>query len=162
MPILKLEEVNKDVSWGLWEITETLEDLLKECGEEKDLLKELEDIRSMELRLEKAATRICLKKLLEMHSLEYKGIWRDDCRKPHLKDLEGHISFSHSFPYVGVSYDLREPSGIDIQDIQQKILRIAPRFMSAKELQFAGDSPEACTVIWCVKETLPCMCLFMT
>ena len=154
MPIIELKHENSAVRWGVWQITESLEDLLEASGERPLLEEELSTISSMELKQEKAATRVLLRKLLDACEISYKGIWRDDCRKPHLNDNSGHISFTHSFPYVGVIYDNSAATGIDIQDLRSKIIKIAPKFMSQKELEYAGDSVEGCTIIWCAKEAL--------
>jgi len=154
MPIITVENENSLTSYALWEITEELDFLLSKSGERAELLEEFQHIKSEQLKLEKAATRLCLQALLQSLALQYEGIYRDHFRKPHLKSLTGSISFSHCFPYVGVSYHANAPTGIDIQDIRPKISRIAPKFMTDSELQFTDADARACTIIWCIKEAL--------
>ncbi len=69
--------------------------------------------------------------------------------KPFLKDSEIEFSLSHSFPYVALLVS-DEPVGVDIQTYTEKILSIAPKFTSAKEVDMKNI--EKLTTVWCLKE----------
>ncbi|GHT17926.1 hypothetical protein FACS189429_3150 [Bacteroidia bacterium] len=72
--------------------------------------------------------------------------------KPFLKDNTLKISISHSKTKIAVIIHPEKNVGIDIEEITPKILRIAPRFLSAKELATIAQSAENYTVAWAAKE----------
>jgi phosphopantetheine--protein transferase-like protein len=85
-----------------------------------------------------------------------------DCKidahgKPYLVNLPYHISLSHSFDYAAVMISKKAPVGIDIEQIQQKVERIAPRFLNPGELAAAMQDThrvKALYAYWCAKEAV--------
>ena len=100
MPITKIEKINSNSFWCCWEISETVDQLrnkviLSENGE-----KELKGISHPIKQRERLASRACVKELVKQVGKEYNGITKDEHDKPHLIDLNYHISISHSFDAI--------------------------------------------------------------
>lgn len=154
MPLEQLNQINDHTRWALWEIKEDLESLFEKIPDKQALQLELNGIVPEKIKLEKAATRVCLKYLAENSGLPYHGILKNKCGKPFLRNTTAHISVSHSFPYIAAILDLKSPTGIDIQDLGPKLNKIASRFLNKNEFTFCSDSTEKIGILWCAKETL--------
>jgi len=75
--------------------------------------------------------------------------------KPYLKDRTEEISISHSHDMLAVILDNEKATGVDIELIRDKILKITHKFLSDNELKdIAGQSIEKVLVYWAAKETL--------
>ncbi len=109
------------------------------------------------------AGRLALSKALKLLEYDYKGIKKDENGKPYIIDYQEnndknnsniHISLSHSYPFVGALVSRLGACGVDIEQPKEKILRVAPRVFSEKELVFLEKDLEKSTVFWCAKEVL--------
>ncbi len=106
------------------------------------------------------AGRLALSKALKLLEYDYKGIKKDENGKPYLIDYKEdsdkniHISLSHSYPFVGALVSRLGTCGVDIEQPKEKILRVAPRVFSEKELVFLEKDLQKNTVFWCAKEVL--------
>lgn len=155
MPLVKSEMIGEDSAWGLWQITETEEELaylaLESCPE---------DIVAPAKRKEFLAGRALVKMLVEKVGGEYSGIRKDVQGKPYLKsEVPGstfvhEISLSHSSPYVAAQINAGSPVGIDIEQPKEKLLRVAPRVLSQSEEDDAGSNIVKHCVYWCAKEAM--------
>ena len=74
--------------------------------------------------------------------------------KPFLKDDPIHISISHSHNQLAIIINEFESTGIDIELIRDKILKIKHKFLSKQELIDANDDVETLLIYWAAKETL--------
>jgi 4'-phosphopantetheinyl transferase len=81
-------------------------------------------------------------------------IYYDAKGKPHLKGHPAHISISHSHDKLAIIINEMEATGIDIELIRDKVLRIKHKFLSYTELQDANDHVEKLLIYWAAKETL--------
>ena len=79
-------------------------------------------------------TRVLLRKML--HTEEYIDCKVDAHGKPYLVNLPYHISLSHSFDYAAVMISKSKPVGIDIEQMKEKVERIAHKFMRPEEMAF--------------------------
>lgn len=113
------------------------------------------DLRNLQIEnkreKEGAGVRFLLEKLLDNEvELAYY-----DTGKPYLKGRTEEISISHSHDMLAVIVDKQKPTGIDIELIRDKVLKITHKFLSDKELKdIAGQSIEKVLVYWAAKETL--------
>lgn len=73
--------------------------------------------------------------------------------KPFLQDNSLKISISHSKTKITVIVHSDKNVGIDIEEISPKILHLAKRFLSKKELEKITQSAENYTLAWAAKET---------
>lgn len=66
----------------------------------------------------------------------------------------GHeISFSHCYPKVSVMIS-SQPCGVDIQISDEKVHRIAKRFMNEHEFSFYQNDPSLAFSLWSAKEAI--------
>ena len=88
--------------------------------------------------------------LTEFCDIEY-----DNQRKPHLLNCTQHLSISHSHHKVAISIDEKAITGIDIQIISPKIIRIKEKFLNPLEISIITDfSAKNLSLYWSVKEAL--------
>jgi phosphopantetheinyl transferase (holo-ACP synthase) len=78
----------------------------------------------------------------------------DDKGKPYLANDPRHISLSHSHDKLVMIINEHEPTGIDIELIRNKVLRIRHKFLSPAEMDETGENVEKLLVYWAAKETL--------
>jgi len=78
----------------------------------------------------------------------------DEKGKPHLTNDSRHISISHSHDKLAIIINENEVTGIDIELIRDKVLKIKHKFLTNAELEDTGDNVEKLLVYWAAKETL--------
>lgn len=78
----------------------------------------------------------------------------DDKGKPYLAEDNRHISISHSHDKLAIIVNEHESTGIDIELIRDKVLKIKHKFLSDSELKDASDNVEKLLIYWAAKETL--------
>jgi len=152
MPLVKVVKVEKDIIYGIWEISEEIELLLKDDAFDNH---ENIDIATLhpKKQLEYVTSRILISKLCEEIDHQYTGIQKDEFGKPSLKDCAYHLSLSHSFPYAIAILNKKGSAGIDIEYPNEKLKRISSKFLNENELKYGENLSDLCKV-WCVKETL--------
>jgi len=96
---------------------------------------------------------IGIKKLFENILNKNVEIVHDENGKPFIKDNSLKISISHSKTKIAVIVHSQKTVGIDIEDISQKILHLAERFLNENELEIIPQSAENYTIAWAAKET---------
>lgn len=151
MPLEKLEYHAATHVWGIWKITETEEELLSHV---KDYESISENITHPSKRLEFIAGRVLAKLLLEKAGGSFEGVSKDVYGKPFYKKSTHHLSLSHSYPLVAAALDTQKTVGIDVEQIKNKLLKIAPRVLHSSELYDAADSETKHCIYWCAKEAL--------
>jgi len=154
MPIIKTVKPNQDTVLAIWKITETIENLLAQVDFNKYDQASYDVITHDEKKLEWLCSRLTIRYLVEKTGKKYKGIIKDKHKKPYLKDINYHLSISHSFPYAAAIIHKTNPVGIDIEMPRKKIERISKRFLSDVELEAANENIEVLSIYWSAKETL--------
>jgi 4'-phosphopantetheinyl transferase len=154
MPLTKIEKINSNSFWCLWEISESAEQLKDKLTLSKFGLKELEEISHPTKKRERLASRACIQELVRKTGKEYGGIYKDDNDKPHLIKLNYHISISHSFPYAVAILHKKLPVGIDIEKPSEKIGRIAHRFLNDAEFEDCDGELRKLCIYWGGKEAI--------
>lgn len=110
-----------------------------------------------------AQENLSAKRDIELKGREYliKQLINNDCQtayddkgKPYLVGDCRHISISHSHDMLAVIVNDQESTGIDIELIRDKVLRIKHKFLTVKELIDANDDVEKLLIYWAAKETL--------
>ena len=154
MPLAKIEKINSNSFWCLFEITESVDQLKKKVMLSEDGIAELESISHPEKQRERLASRCCVQELVKKAGKKYQGITKDEHEKPHLIGLNYHISISHSYPYAAAILHKKLPVGIDIEKPVEKIGRIAHRFLNDAEFTDCdGDIKKLC-IFWAGKESI--------
>ena len=139
MPIINKIESEK-ITILVWEITETLEEIIA-LGE---------GINTSNYTSEKRKKEHLVSKLLVNEICPTKTIIYNEFGAPELNNGK-HISISHSKELVAVIFSDKK-TGLDIEQISEKSLRIASKFVSARNL--INLNKEKATLIWCIKEAI--------
>jgi 4'-phosphopantetheinyl transferase EntD len=81
-------------------------------------------------------------------------LYYDTFGKPHLTDGK-HISISHSHTFSAIAIS-NQSIGLDIEQVKEKILKIASRFMDVSHLENLSETEKRikATVIWGIKESI--------
>jgi len=124
----------------VWEITETLEELIT-LG--KDI--NTSNHSSEKRKKEHLTSRLLVNEVFPTNTIIY-----NEFGAPEL-DNGKHISISHSKELVAVIISDKK-TGLDIEEISEKSLRLASKFVSEKNL--IKLNKEKGTLIWCIKEAI--------
>jgi 4'-phosphopantetheinyl transferase len=154
MPLSKLEKINANSFWCIWEITETFDQLYQRVVLSEHGKREIAGISHPVKQLERLAARCCVQELVRQTGKDYQGIIKDEHDKPFLLDYAFHISISHSYPYAAAILHKKLPVGIDIEKPVEKLGRIAHRFLNDDEfMDCKGDLKKLC-IYWSGKESI--------
>ncbi len=142
MPVIEVENTENH-KVGLWKITESVAELRYQTNTQ---------VTGLEQRdLHLLSSRILLQHLSGNPELQWS---KTDLGKPYLVDDEGYISLSHSGKYSAAIIG-NEPVGIDIEKMDDRILRIAPKFVNEFERPALKDrNIMNHYFVWCVKECI--------
>lgn len=154
MGIAYRKKVDDDTEIALWKIEENAEELYQQLQLHEEEHSFLQKLSSSKRYLHWLGTRVLLRKMLNTE--EYIDCRADEHGKPYLTTIPYHISFSHSFDYAAVMISKNKPVGIDIEKIEQKVERIARKFMRPEELDFIQpkDKIGQLYACWCAKEAV--------
>ncbi len=150
MPLFKTYNINDSTTIFLWKITEDFKELLDTVEMKQTSLKRIQGMKSESHQ----KGFLSVRKLLQHCGYSDFDLIYDEFGKPHLKDGK-HISISHSFDFSAIAIS-NENIGIDIEQVKEKVLRIAPRFMEMWHLENLSemDQMKKATVIWGTKEAI--------
>jgi 4'-phosphopantetheinyl transferase len=154
MAIAYRKQVDDDTEFAIWKIEEQADELYNQLQLKEDEKAYYEKLRASKRNLHWLGARVLLRKMLRTD--EYIDCKVDEHGKPYLVNLPYHISLSHSFDYAAVMISKRRPVGIDIEQVNEKVERIARKFMRKEELDFIDDEhriPQL-YVCWCAKEAI--------
>ncbi len=129
---------------AFWKMEENEEQLYKFCNLTAEDKKLLSNCSAQKRHIEILSVRALMKVVGINQTIFYKD------RKPFVKN--GYISISHSADIATIIWNENHIVGIDIEAISSRILHVAKRVFSEKELEFAGDDLEKLTILWNCKE----------
>ncbi|HTD98628.1 MAG TPA: 4'-phosphopantetheinyl transferase superfamily protein [Mucilaginibacter sp.] len=154
MAIAYKKRIDDDTEFAVWKIEEKAEDLYNQLQLNDQEKAFVEQLSHGKRNLHWLGTRVLLRKMLQTD--EYIDCKVDEHGKPYLVELPYHISLSHSFDYAAVMISKTRPVGIDIEQIKEKVERIAHKFMRPEEMAFINDQHkiEQLYVCWCAKEAV--------
>src|ERR1700749_2819416 len=154
MAIAYRQQVDDDTEFALWKIEEEAEELYGQLQLDTGEQAYYEKLNKSKRHLHWLGTRVLLRKMLNTD--EYIDCEVDVHGKPYLVDLPYHISLSHSFDYAAVMLSKTRPVGIDIEQVKEKVERIASKFMRPEEMAFISDQHkiQQLYVCWCAKEAV--------
>ncbi|MDB5283989.1 MAG: 4-phosphopantetheinyl transferase superfamily protein [Bacteroidota bacterium] len=112
----------------------------------------LPEIQNENKRLQWFATRFLANEILGSHA----EIVKDESGKPWLKDSAHHISISHSAQFAAVMMSNTKAVGIDLEPVNEKVERIAPKFLRSDEIDAinAAEKTRKLILYWSAKESL--------
>jgi len=133
--VVEIRKINENISIGLLDL----------AGFSKQ-----EGI-SVKREQEKAGTHYLLTNLLKTDIFELNYTPEN---KPFLKGQTEHISISHSHDKLVIIRNTKENTGIDIEQIREKVINIRHKFLSDSEMAFAGDDADKLITLWAAKEAM--------
>jgi phosphopantetheinyl transferase (holo-ACP synthase) len=154
MGIILKRHISESAIVGLWEITETVDELFSNVHlneEENTLFKGFSnDLR----KLHWLSYRNLLKELISTE--EYSHVIYDEFGKPYLQYNSHHLSVSHAGKYSAAIVNKNSPVGIDIEKTLPRIHKITHKFLSEKELKNIPpeNNTDSLYVCWGAKEAL--------
>jgi 4'-phosphopantetheinyl transferase len=153
MAIAYRQQIDDDTEFAIWKIEEEADELYSQLQLDEQEKAHYESLKIGKRNLHWLGTRVLLRKMLRTD--EYIDFKVDGHGKPYLVNLPYHISLSHSFDYAAVMIG-KEPVGIDIELVKEKVERIANKFMRKEEMDFINpkDKINQLYVCWCVKEAV--------
>lgn len=154
MPLTKIENIDHNSSWALWEINESTTELLALCKLSPQDKKSYSEMRHTTKSEELLAGRLATGALAASLGIPYEGLYKDDCDKPYLVNSTCHISISHAHPFAIAVIHRCKPVGIDIEKPQPKLLKVAQKFLNKEERMDAREDLNKLCVYWCAKEAL--------
>lgn len=155
MAIAYRQQVDDDTEFALWKIEEEADELYSQLQLDTWEQAYYEKLNKSKRHLHWLGTRVLLRKMLKTD--EYIDCKVDIHGKPYLVNLPYHISLSHSFDYAAVMISRSRPVGIDIEQIKEKVERIAEKFLDPRELEFISEDKhriQQLYVCWCAKEAV--------
>ena len=154
MAIAYKKQIDNDTEFAIWKIEEKADDLYNQLQLNEQEKAFVERLSHGKRHLHWLGTRVLLRKMLDTN--EYIDCQVDGHGKPYLVDLPYHISLSHSFDYAAVMISKTRPVGIDIEQVKEKVERIAHKFMRPAEMAFINDQHkiQQLYVCWCSKEAV--------
>ena len=139
MPITYKIETER-INILVWEITETLDQLKALYGNIN-----ITNYASEKRKKEHLISRLMVNEICKNGTIIYNKFGAPEL------DNNKHLSISHSKELVTVIVSEKK-SGIDIEKISEKSMRLASKFVSEKNL--IKLNKEKATLIWCLKEAI--------
>lgn len=153
MPLLDIRTEKDGVLLGIWQITESAQELacLLPTQEVQELSQKIPHLQKL---VETLAGRVLVQDLLHRVGKEYVGIAKTLEKAPYFPNHTYQVSISHTANFATAVIHPSKILGIDIEQARSQMTRIAHRIMSAEELAFIGQDLAHLALLWCAKETL--------
>ena len=140
---------------GVWQITETEEELRELSSVPSDEMEEISYIKSESLRKQKLAVRCLLDALFE----EKVYLSHHDNGKPYIENSAINISITHTNRYVAVILNPTEDVGIDCESLDRDFSAVKKKALSEDEIEEVEEIDEEqrneqLAIYWCAKEAI--------
>lgn len=149
---LKKELEDSRSTIGVWQITETEEELRQLGSVPSDEMEEISYIRSESLRKQRLAVRALLCTLFD----EKVYLSHHDNGKPYLENSVTNISITHTEKYVAVLLNDNEDVGIDMESLSRDFSAVERKALSEEEIDDLDEyrKNEQLAIYWCAKEAI--------
>ena len=153
MPLLKHITLDGILTAAIWKITEPEEELRRLLAGSLKGPVAADAFKNESRRKQWMASRILVSVLAGNRPVEIGFLGNG---KPVLKNSSDRISVSHSGDVAAAALSPRYPVGIDIEQIRERVARVAGRFLNETELPPPDlpDRLEKLHVCWGAKESL--------
>ena len=140
---------------GVWQITETEEELRELSSVPSDEMEEISYIKSESLRKQKLAVRCLLDALFE----EKVYLSHHDNGKPYIENSAMNISITHTNRYVAVILNPTDEVGIDCESLDRDFSAVKKKALSEDEIEEVEEIDEEqrneqLAIYWCAKEAV--------
>ena len=152
MALYLRKELENEAEIGVWEITETEEELKELSMTPTDEMEEISFIRSESLRKQRLAVRALLNTLFD----DKVYLSHHDNGKPYIENDAINISISHTERFVAVILHKEENVGIDIESLDRDFSVVEKKALSEDEIDDLEDDKrnEQLAIYWCAKEAI--------
>jgi phosphopantetheinyl transferase len=156
MPLHKVILLSETTKLYLWKITEDFDTLFNQVRLKPSALERMHSMKSESHQKGFLAVRM----LLQHNDYNDFDLFYDAFGKPHIKpqgcsikDVQISISHSNDFSAIVIS---EQKVGLDLEQLKEKTLKIAPRFMDVSHLKGLSDDEKIkkATVVWGIKESI--------
>ena len=137
---------------GVWQITETEDELKALSATPTDEMEEISFIQNESLRKQRLAVRALLNELFE----EKVYLSHHDNGKPYIENSAVNISITHTQKYVAVILHDEEDVGIDLESLDRDFSAVEAKARSEEERDDLDDDrkSEQLAIYWCAKEAI--------
>jgi len=153
MALYLRKELENGAEIGVWQITETEEELKALSSVPSDELEEISFIRSESLRRQKLAVRALLDEMFE----DKVYLSHHDNGKPYIENSITNISITHTEKYVAVILNDNEDVGIDIESLARDFSSVEKKALSEDEIDDLEEDEKRngqLAIYWCAKEAI--------
>ena len=152
MALYLRKELENEAEIGVWEITETEEELKELSMTPTDEMEEISFIRSESLRKQRLAVRALLNTLFD----DKVYLSHHDNGKPYIENNPINISITHTERFVAVILHKEENVGIDIESLDRDFSAVEKKALSEDEIDDLEDEKrnEQLAIYWCAKEAI--------
>ena len=153
MPLYLKKELEDKTRIGVWQVTETEEELKALSSVPTDELEEISFIRSESLRRQKLAVRALLDTMFE----DKVYLSHHDNGKPYIENCVTNISITHTEKYVAVILNDNEDVGIDIESLARDFSSVEKKALSEDEIDDLEEDDKRngqLAIYWCAKEAI--------
>ena len=152
MALYLKKELDNEAIIGVWQITETEQELIELSSTPTDEMEEISFIRSESLRKQRLAVRALLNTLFD----EKVYLSHHDNGKPYLENNPTNISITHTEKYVAVILHDEEDCGIDIESMDRDFSAVEKKALSEDEIDDLEQDKrnEQLAIYWCAKEAI--------
>ena len=140
---------------GVWQITESEEELRALSSVPSDEMEEISYIKSESLRKQKLAVRCLLDAMFE----EKVYLSHHDNGKPYIENSAMNISITHTTRYVAVILNPTDEVGIDCESLDRDFSAVRKKALSEDEIEEVDEIDEEqrneqLALYWCAKEAV--------
>ena len=152
MGLFLKKKLDNDATIGVWQITETEEELTRLSATPTDEMEEISFIKSESLRKQRLAVRALLNALFD----EKVYLSHHDNGKPYLENNAVNISITHTEKYVAVILHEEDDCGIDIESLDRDFSAVEKKALSEDEIEDLEEEKrnEQLAIYWCAKEAI--------
>lgn len=154
MALYLRKKLDNKAEIGVWQITETEEELMALSSIPSDEMEEISFIRSESMRKQRLAVRALLEEMFE----EKVYLSHHDNGKPYIENDAINISITHTAKYVAVILHPTEDVGIDIESLDRDFSAVEKKALSEDEIDELDDDLDdrrtQLAIYWCAKEAI--------
>lgn len=150
--LIRKENIDDESVLGVWEITESKEELLALFP---DTLKMKAENHVAKIRSEKrAAEWLSVRLMLFLLLQEEKIVYHRTDGRPYLSDDSFNVSISHTKAHAAVLLHKSKNVGIDIEETSDRVHKVAGKFISDDEYIHEPAKNAHLLLHWSAKETM--------
>ena len=149
------KKLENEATIGVWQITETEEELTRLAATPTDEMEEISFIKSESLRKQRLAVRALLNTLFD----EKVYLSHHDNGKPYIENSAMNISITHTTRYVAVILNPTDEVGIDCESLDRDFSAVKKKALSEDEIEEVEEIDEdqrneQLAIYWCAKEAV--------